>query len=104
MKEVKEGEGRKGGSGGRGRTVTQSSPFAENAQGMQRRGKNTEGTSEGREKKMTKGVESQKLKVERPRLIGHGGNGRRGCHDPSTTRPDAPQFGAEEKIGPLRSG
>jgi hypothetical protein len=24
--------------------------------------------------------------------------------DPSTTRPDAPKGGAEEKIGPLRSG
>jgi len=24
--------------------------------------------------------------------------------DPSTPRPDAPQTGAEEKIGPLRSG
>jgi hypothetical protein len=27
-----------------------------------------------------------------------------GKRDPSTPRPDAPQFGAEEKIGPLRSG
>ncbi|HTA59288.1 MAG TPA: hypothetical protein VK805_14085 [Candidatus Baltobacteraceae bacterium] len=27
-----------------------------------------------------------------------------GCRGPSTARPDAPQFGAEEKIGPLRSG
>jgi len=26
------------------------------------------------------------------------------CHDPSTARPDAPQDGAKEKIGPLRSG
>jgi hypothetical protein len=30
--------------------------------------------------------------------------GRRFCRDPSTTRPDAPESGAEEKIGPLRSG
>jgi len=27
-----------------------------------------------------------------------------GCIDPSTARPDAPNFGAKEKIGPLRSG
>jgi len=26
------------------------------------------------------------------------------CRDPSTARPDAPKGGAEEKIGPLRSG
>jgi hypothetical protein len=26
------------------------------------------------------------------------------CHDPSTARPDAPKRGAEEKVGPLRSG
>jgi hypothetical protein len=25
-------------------------------------------------------------------------------HDPSTPRPDAPDNGAKEKIGPLRSG
>jgi len=27
-----------------------------------------------------------------------------GCLDPSTARPDVPEGGAEEKIGPLRSG
>ena len=27
-----------------------------------------------------------------------------GCHGPSTSRPDAPQNGAEERAGPLRSG
>ncbi len=27
-----------------------------------------------------------------------------GCLDPSIARPDAPEGGAEEKIGPLRSG
>ena len=27
-----------------------------------------------------------------------------GCLGPSTSRPDAPNTGAEEKIGPLRSG
>jgi len=27
-----------------------------------------------------------------------------GCLGPSTSRPDAPNIGAEEKIGPLRSG
>jgi hypothetical protein len=31
--------------------------------------------------------------------------GRRGRKaDPSTARPDAPNYGAEEKVGPLRSG
>src|SRR5208337_1040615 len=29
---------------------------------------------------------------------------KRGKADPSTTRPDAPKCGAEEKVGPLRSG
>jgi hypothetical protein len=27
-----------------------------------------------------------------------------GCHDPSAARLDAPNIGAEEKIGPLRAG
>jgi hypothetical protein len=27
-----------------------------------------------------------------------------GCPNPSTTRPDAPECGAKEKVGPLRSG
>jgi hypothetical protein len=33
-----------------------------------------------------------------------GGLELKSCHDPSTTRPDAPESGAEEKVGPLRSG
>jgi hypothetical protein len=28
----------------------------------------------------------------------------RACRDPSTSLPDAPKGGAQEKIGPLRSG
>jgi hypothetical protein len=30
--------------------------------------------------------------------------GLKSCHGPSTAQPDAPNYGAEEKIGPLRSG
>ena len=36
--------------------------------------------------------------------IGWGRRSLELCHDPSTARPDAPEGGAEEKIGPLRSG
>jgi len=52
-------------------------------------------------------ISDQEAKFEKrnsKKEIRRGGKTQRPRHDPSTARPDAPQIGAKEKVGPLRSG
>ena len=57
--------------------------------------------AEGEEKAYTEFTENTEVAES---AAGTGRRGESGKPDPSTARPDAPNDGAEEKVGPLRSG